>query len=75
MMSKFKIIKVRFEKIKANIYVSCIYSSSNKVQNGNILLTTHRVLFYIDNECLEVPLYNVSSFEKLVSHRQKKIFY
>ena len=29
------------------------------------MLTTHRILFYIENECLEVPLFNVDGFEKL----------
>ena len=38
---------------------------NTKIKNGHLLLTTHRILFYIDQECLEVPLHNVSSIEKL----------
>ncbi len=45
--------------------ITIFCSSERKVKNGHILLTTHRVLFYIDHECLEVPLHNVSDFEKL----------
>ena len=36
-----------------------------KLQKGHVLLTTHRVLFYLGTRCLEVPLHNVAGFEKL----------
>ena len=43
----------------------------SKIKNGNVLLTIHRILFYIDSECLEIPLFNVSGIEKLGGLLQK----
>ena len=43
----------------------CSISSPAKIKSGHVLLTTHRVLFYIDYDCLEVPLFNISGLEKL----------
>ena len=35
------------------------------MQNGHVMLTTNRVLFYIDSQCVEVPLHNVGRIEKV----------
>lgn len=36
-----------------------------KIKNGNAILTTHRIIFYIDRSGLEIPLFNVGGQEKL----------
>jgi hypothetical protein len=41
------------------------HSNSKKIKKGNILLTTHRFIFYIAQDGLEIPLYNVGEIEKL----------
>lgn len=39
--------------------------NNKKVSSGHLLLTTNRLLFYLDSECVEVPLYNVERIEKV----------
>ena len=36
---------------------------NGKIKGGNALVTTHRVLFYLDNECLEIPLCYIEKVE------------
>lgn len=37
---------------------------NGKIKGGNALVTTHRVLFYLGDECLEIPLCYVQNLEK-----------
>ena len=50
---------------RSRLNIHLFYSVNAKVKNGNVLLTTNRVLFYIGNDCLEVPLHNLSRSESL----------
>jgi hypothetical protein len=40
-----------------------------KLSKGNILLTTHRVIFYKENQGVELPLHYIKAIEKTVSEQ------
>ena len=39
-------------------------SSKHKIKEGNVLLTTHRIIFFKGSWALEIPLHYVGTFEK-----------
>lgn len=45
-----------------------------KIENGNLLLTTFRVIFYMSDGAVEVPLCYVKSVDKSVSKIYHNLF-
>ena len=41
------------------------HENKKKVKKGNILLTTHRVIYFINENAIEVPLFYIKNIEKL----------
>ena len=41
------------------------HDNKKKIKKGNILLTTHRVIYYVSQDGIEVPLFHVKNIEKL----------
>ena len=35
-----------------------------KIKNGNAMVTTHRILFFSDGQCIEIPLHYIGKLEK-----------
>lgn len=54
-------------KCRAIQLTLCVFRLGEKIKNGNLVLTTHRILFFKSDWGLEVPLCYITSHAKLVS--------
>lgn len=69
-LAKFHILKTRGE---FTVSYNTFNSLDVKIENGNLLLTTYRTIFFIGTSGIEVPHFFVSKIEKTVS-RILKLF-
>ena len=46
-----------------------IYRTKRKAENGSVMITTHRIIWFRQTDGLEIPLFHVNTFEKGVPLR------
>lgn len=48
-------------------YILSLYRTKRKAENGSVMITTHRIIWFRQTDGLEIPLFHVNTFEKGVS--------